>query len=141
VRSIDREFSSPREQPTSGRGWLWFGVLGGAIAWLLHLLLAYGIAEFGCASSFRDLRLGGFSGVTWLEGLATLLSLLLAGFASLVAQRNRTALADQIQAAQSDASDPRLFMARSGVLTSRLFLFVIVVQSLPILYYLRECGT
>lgn len=118
---------------------LWFGVMGGAVAWTLHLLLAYGVAEFGCISPFRNMRLLGFSGVAWLEGLVTLVMLGIALFASKVAKRNSQAVAGELNATQLEPHDARVFMARSGILTSRLFIFIIIVQSLPILFYLREC--
>ena len=118
---------------------LWFGVLGGAIAWLLHLLLSYGVSEFGCVSAFAETRLLGFSGVAWLEAGVSLLALILASGASLIAQRNGRYFSGEVDAARLESGDPRVFMARSGVLASRLFVFIILVQTLPILFYLREC--
>lgn len=79
---------SPERQRLATDAWLWFGVLGGAIAWMLHLLLAYAIAEFGCVSPFHEVKRLGLSGVAWLEGLASLPMLGLAIFANIVAQRN-----------------------------------------------------
>lgn len=118
---------------------LWFGVLGGAMAWLLHLLLSYGVSEFGCVSAFADTRLLGFSGVAWLEAGVSVLALALAIGASVIAQRNRRLLSGEVNAARLESGDPRVFMARSGVLASGLFVFIILVQTLPILFYLREC--
>ncbi len=118
---------------------LWFGAMGGAVAWTLHLLLAYAVAEFGCISPFREVRFLGFSGVAWLEVLLTLVMLVIAILASLVAKRNSKALTGHVKANDLESHDARVFMARSGVLTSRLFVFIIMVQSLPILFYLREC--
>lgn len=34
---------------------LWFATLGGAVAWSVHLLLAWGIDELACASGHRDI--------------------------------------------------------------------------------------
>lgn len=130
----------PTDKPAGGTDlWLWFGVLGGAIAWLIHLLLSYAIAEFGCVSPFRETRLWGLSGVAWLESAASVLSVTLAMAAVVVAQRNKRYIPDDADVVQFESSDPRAFMARSGVLASALFLFIILVQTLPIFYYLRNC--
>ena len=118
---------------------LWFGVLGGAIAWLLHLLLAYGIAEFGCVSGVGDTHFLGFSGVAVLELIVTCITLAVAISASLIAQRNLHRLVDHDLTTEQETHDPRALMARSGVLASRLFVFIIAVQSIPIFFYLRKC--
>lgn len=119
---------------------LWFGVMGGAIAWLIHLLGSYGIAEFGCVSPFRETRLWGLTGVAWLElGLGALMAAL-ALAATLVAQRNkRYASGSAADTVHFESSDPRAFMARTGAVSSALFLFIILVQTVPIFYYLRDC--
>lgn len=118
---------------------LWFGVMGGPVAWTLHILLAYGVAEFGCISPFRKVHFIGFSGVAWLEVLVMLVMLVIAVFASMVAGRNSELVTGHLKATHLEPHDARVFMARSGVLSSRLFIFIIIVQSLPILFYLREC--
>ena len=118
---------------------LWFGALGSAVAWLLHLLLAYGIAEFGCVSPFREVRLAGLTGVAWLEIAASLLSLLIAAAATGIAQRSRRRLVGEGDAAVYETGDARVFMARTGVISGRIFLFIILVQALPILYFLHDC--
>jgi hypothetical protein len=131
--------SSPEHRSKVTDAWLWFGVLGGAIAWLLHLLLAYAIAEFGCVSDFRDVRWLEFSGVAWLIGGMSALTLALAIWADIVAQRNGRYFAGEVKATRLEDHDPRVFMARSGVLSNRIFIFIIAAQTLPILYYLRDC--
>lgn len=118
---------------------LWFAVLGGAVAWTLHLLLSYAIGEFGCVSPFQDLRWGGISGVAWLGIGVTVITLAAAVAATVVAGRIKRRLLDGADAAHYEASDGRVFMARSGVMASGIFAFIILVQALPILYYLRGC--
>jgi hypothetical protein len=51
-REFEREISRPA---------LWFTLWSGAVAWLLHLLLVYGIAEFGCGSGLGDRQVLGIS--------------------------------------------------------------------------------
>lgn len=45
---------------------LWFGVMGGAVAWFLHFVLAYLIAEFGCVNGWGEVHWLGLSAVAWL---------------------------------------------------------------------------
>jgi len=129
----------PDHRGTVAHAWLWVGLMGGAIAWVLHLLLAYGIAEFGCASTVGQTQWLGFSAVAWLEAIASVAMLVAAILSSVIAKRNQIAFSQAETANRLEPQDPRLFMARSGVLTSRLFVFIIAVQSLPLMFYLREC--
>ena len=130
----------PSAEPNVGSDvWLLLGVFGGAIAWLLHLVLAYLVAEFGCVSSFRDVRWLGFSGVTWLEVAVSLFALALAIGSNRIANRIGGQFQGAVNDQQLEPHDPRVFLSRSGVLSSRLFILIIAVESLPILYYLREC--
>lgn len=135
-QDIGRQLNEPGQ---GGDLLLWFGVLGSAVAWLAHLLLSYGIAEFGCVSPFREVRLAGLSGVAWLEIGASAVTLVVAVVATWVAQRSRRRLVGDGDAEVYESVDGRIFMARTGVITGRLFVFIILVQTLPILYYLRGC--
>lgn len=111
---------------------LWFGLLGGAVAWLVHLLLAYVIAEFGCLSPLATHTLLGVTAVAWMLLAATLVTLAGAVAATLVALRSDRRLRDHHEFAGA-------YMARLGLITSGLFVFIILVQSLPIFYYLSSC--
>ncbi|MBA4068055.1 MAG: hypothetical protein C0501_31000 [Isosphaera sp.] len=129
------------EQGT-GRGevarWrLWFGLLGGAGAWTEHLLLAYAVAEFGCRTpAGHDTHLG-LTVVTWLLVGVSAASLLVALAATWVAHRSRGRLSRDGDPAAEDA--PRAYLATAGLIQSGAFAFVILVESVPILYYLRDC--
>jgi predicted ferric reductase len=118
---------------------LWFGLLGGAIAWLIHLVLAYAIAEFGCVSPFHDKFLWGFSGVAWLITAVTVMCLAIASASLFLARRSQARFASAVVAMQVEPHDVRVFMSRFGVITSNLFILFIVVQTIPILFYLRGC--
>lgn len=118
---------------------LWIGLLGGGVAWLLHLLGSYGVAEFGCVSRFSAVKFAGFSGVAWLEAGVSLAAVALAVAASLVSHHCRRKLASASTGQAGDADDARTFMAQSAVVASWLFVFIILVQSLPFMFYLREC--
>ena len=120
-------------------GRLWFGMFGGAIAWLVHLLVAYGIAEFGCASAFSDVRWGNLSGVAWLEIAVSAVAFLTAVVASLVARRQRRVSYQYIYHNYERRDSPFAFLGRSGVIANVMFAFIIAVQSVPIFFYLSSC--
>lgn len=125
------------ESPVS-RGALWFGLLGGAGAWTIHLLAAYAAAEFGCVSGLSSREYMNVSFVAWLEIALTAMTTLFAGVATLVAWRtHRRLLARSAERDEALAAEQNT--AWAGLLTSGLFMFIIVFESIPILYYLRSC--
>lgn len=123
-----------------GRGLLWFGLLGGGGAWTLHLLSAYIIAEFGCISGLDEIRFAGITQVAWLILGASALMLLVAALVTLLAYRvtRRLAVASRDPLAAEDL-DAEVYMARIGYITSGVFLLIILVQTVPVLYFLRSC--
>jgi heme/copper-type cytochrome/quinol oxidase subunit 2 len=116
---------------------LWFGLWGGGVAWLLHLLLVYGIAEFGCLSGLGQVRAAGITVVAWLLIGASVLTLLIAGAALLVALRSRDRANAAGQTAPGD--DAELFVGRAGWIATALFLAIILIQSIPIFFFLKDC--
>jgi hypothetical protein len=120
-----------------GRPALWFGLLGGASAWTAHLLLAYGVAEFGCVSGLGERIYLGISIVAWLEVAATVLTTVIAASAAIVAHRCHGILRSQ-KLKEADAAAAE-YTARAGFITSGIFTFIILFESIPILYYLRTC--
>jgi hypothetical protein len=122
------------------RGALWFGFLGGGVAWTGHLLSAYLIGEFGCVSGLGERHVRGVTVVAWLIIAASLAALLLAGAATFIAYRNRERLAGEPQPDRTrDQSNPELEMARTGMIASAWFMLIIAVETIPIFYYLRHC--
>jgi hypothetical protein len=115
---------------------LWFGLLGGALSWLVHLLAAYAAAEFGCVGGLGEHQRLGISLVAWLVLAATGATLLAALAAALVAYRSYRRLPD---APDDTATGAERLTAWAGVLTSGLFALVIAFESIPILYFLRGC--
>lgn len=117
---------------------LWFGLLGGAVAWLVHLLSAYAIAEFGCVGTLTSIVFLTITAVAWMEIGVSLLTLLAAIAAVVVAYRSRRRLQAKTE---NEAAVPRgeLFLARTGLITSILFVLVILVESVPIFFYLQGC--
>jgi hypothetical protein len=120
------------------RGALWFGLLGGAIAWTLHLMLAYVVAEFGCVGRWGERSYQGITLVAWLEVALTVATVLAAGAATFVAYRIHRCLRSEA-AAETSAVAAEHNIAWAGFLTSGLFTIVILFESIPILYYLQSC--
>lgn len=117
---------------------LMFGLLGGALAWLGHLLAVYVIAEFGCLSRLRDVLFLGMTAVAWLILAVSLLTFLAAAAATAVAWLAWR----RLQAYSHEATDPRgaaAHFAWAGVLMSGLFTFVIAAETIPIFWFLKEC--
>jgi hypothetical protein len=120
---------------------LWFGLLGGALAWTAHLMFAYAIAEFGCVGGWGH---GGYldiSLVAWLEVLLTVVTAAVAAAATFVAYRCylSSATAPLDSAASGSARDTDRYTAYVGLLSGSLFFFVILFESIPIFFYLRHC--
>ena len=117
---------------------LWFGLFGGAIAWTIHLMSAYAVAEFGCVGSLGERSYWYISHVAWLELALTAAGLLVAAAATVVAYRNQRPLISSTHDALP-AREAERQTARVGLITSGIFTFIILFQSIPILFYLRSC--
>lgn len=128
--------STVAHDPPVRRGALWFGLFGGAVAWTIHLMFAYAIAEFGCVGWSHDRLVLGLTRVAMLEILLTLVTAGAGALATFVAWKSLRQLP-----AEADASETRSERSTAwiGVLTSGTFTFVILFESIPILFYLRDC--
>lgn len=107
------------------RGTLWMAFWGGAIAWLVHLLLLYGFSEFGCLGPWRGWRLGGVSATAWALLATTLLTAGLAGLAGWASWR--------LWRGQAVA-------AHMALILNATFFGIILYQAIPIFYFLGDCG-
>jgi hypothetical protein len=114
---------------------LWFGLLGGAAAWSVHLLFAYGIAEFGCLSQLGERHYLAISLVAWLELALTVATTLAAAAATAVAYF----LDRRLRSSASAEGAAMQYTARAGLLASGMFTLVILFESIPILYYWNRC--
>jgi hypothetical protein len=119
------------------RALIWFVLLGGATAWTLHLLLAYGVAEFGCLSGMGKIEMGGLTWVAWMLLGVSALAAGLAGVAIVVSLRLHRRLRAGGAGGEGDRSTA--FSVRLGLISNVVFAGVIVVQTIPIFYYLRGC--
>jgi phage-related holin len=131
---------SPVQHRSGRRVLLWFGFLGGAVAWSIHLVAAALIAEWGCFSGLQQTMYGGITLVAWLLILLSVAMFLIAVLATAAAyavKKRLPVLAEGGELAPHDEMD--LFLARFGVAASGVFVFIIAAESLPILYFLSDC--
>jgi hypothetical protein len=126
----------PVPNPVS-RGKLWFGFCGGGVAWTFHLIAAYVIAEFGCLGGWQTVLFAGVTAVSWSLLAVSALAMAAAAAATWVSWKAR----DQLVAGEAPPEQPgsEIYMARAGLFASGSFLFVIVVQTIPIFFFLGDC--
>jgi hypothetical protein len=120
------------------RASLWFGLFGGAIAWTIHFMAAYVVAEFGCVGGLGERSFWNISLVAWLELILTVAAVLVAAVSTTVAYRCQLRFASETDGAGAAQLAAR-YTARAGLLTSGIFTFVILFESIPILFYLHSC--
>jgi hypothetical protein len=129
--------------PGVKRSQLWFGLLGGAIAWLLHLIVASIISEWGCTAGLYRREIFGITMVTWMLIAISILMLLLALLATWSAHRvnrhYREAAEQEPGFIEPDSHGTDVFMAQTGLWSSWLFVFIIAAQCVPIFFFLKEC--
>lgn len=106
-------------------------VLGGALAWSLHLLGAWLLAEFRCVAAREEaatLGIGATSALLLALSAAALSAAVFATWVGWIDGRRLTG-----------TESPYLYLARFGKLTNAVFTLVIAFQSVPIFYFLRGC--
>jgi hypothetical protein len=133
-KAIERDLGI-QHGPVSRWG-LRFSIVGGGVAWTLHLLLSYVAAEFGCILGLDTSRFLGLTAVVWLLAAVTLGSLGLGVWATLVSFSSRKKLRGH---ERTEDCQGELFTATVGLIANIFFVFVILVQAIPIFYFLREC--
>jgi hypothetical protein len=127
-----------QQQHRINRTALWYGALGGMLAWTLHILLAYLIAEFGCETGQDAHVYAGVMLPAWLLlGMSAIMIVLSAGSTA-----SAYACLRRIRASNSDdtlRSESQHYLARAGVISGALFTLIIVVQTIPTFFYLSGC--
>ena len=129
------------------RARIWLGLWGGGLAWLVHFLTIYALAEFGGLSGLGERLVLGVSLVVWLVFAATLLTLLAAGAAIRIswstsrrAREHDSATSGDLDADAAPGPASDLFAGRVGWIAGALFAVAIVFEAIPALFYLRACG-
>jgi hypothetical protein len=119
----------------------WYALLGGAIAWALHFVVTYAIAEVACRSDRLDVVLLGLPAPHLFAYAATLLAGATAIGAAVVAYglAPNGVRADPVDAAGEHEALGRLrFIAYAGVIINGLFLVATIAGGLPY-FFLRAC--
>jgi putative membrane protein len=106
------------------RGAITFGILGGFLAWFLHLLVSFWLVPFICDPE----RI-------WILHLVTIAMGLIAAAATGVAWRTHRRLAGVPSPDRTSE-----FLALFGMLLSGFFLFLILFEGLPALIQADPCG-
>lgn len=109
-----------------------FALLGGAVAWTLHLLGCYAVAEFGVLSGFVDNTWAGLDAVSWLLLGWSAAMLALAALATRTSTRLRGPVPTD-----DDLRQTVEFCARFGRASNLAFLAIIAVQTVPVFFFLR----
>jgi hypothetical protein len=110
---------------------LWFGILGGAFAWAVQLALGDMFSELGCEA-------GGFGGLSIVLIAITVVAAAVAAWALVVAWRAHAAM--RAGGREDIPFERAAFMALAGVLSSSLFLLLIVMGGIVPHLFLETCG-
>jgi hypothetical protein len=112
---------------------LWIALVGGGVAWMLRFLVVWIISEFGCIGAQPAWSTGLGTAVVMM--LASLPFIALAGFATFLSYRAYRA----DDAPRSDHSETQLFFAKTGLIVNPLFAAIMLVESIPMFFFLNEC--
>jgi len=110
---------------------LWYGVLGGAVAWAVHVLVAWGIDELACAAGSERVS----AVPLWQAvGLSVLIPALVTAGSLLVAALvwRRTTRA-QRAGAEDPAYGRARMLATLGIWANLLFLAIILLGGIAVL--------
>jgi hypothetical protein len=107
---------------------LWFGLLGGAVAWFIHLTASYLLSESACATTLGGQELLGVPASLLLQLAITLVAGLVALAAAVAGYRSWTVWKHEMAAGSSG------FVGLAGFILSSMFLFIIIVETIPALF-------
>jgi hypothetical protein len=110
---------------------VWFGLFGGAAAWSVHLLSASAIAEWGYYAGLSQVKWLGLNAIEWLILGVTVTTLAISAAATWVAYR----AAGRVRRTDGGEShNTCLFLTYAGIATSGTFMFIILAQSVPLIF-------
>jgi hypothetical protein len=113
--------AAPRRAEAQSTLPLWFSLLAGPLAWTAHLLLSYALVAVACAT-----------GQTIILHAVTALTLAPTAWAGVVGYRAWKEHRNGERGGSRSGAGYRPFMALSGVLSSALFFYVILLEGLPV---------
>jgi hypothetical protein len=111
--------------------------LGTSILWFLAFIYSWALAEFGCQSTPADISWRGVGAVAWFQlggrGILILANIGLIYYAYKV--KSEYARQDQ----QNETAAMNFFLAKSGFIASLILLAVMLVETVPVFYFLNIC--
>lgn len=113
-----------RELPRSRAALAWFGALGSAAAWGLHLTVTYWYAEGACHNE---------TGLSSLEGVIVVLTLVLGAISLASGLAAWSTWREVRSGAESDPRGRLLLLAMAGLIGAVLFSFAIVLEGVGVL--------
>lgn len=120
----------------AGPRWLWFGVLGGALAWGAHLLVAWASVELACSQGHTEIIGLRLSAVVWTM---TIGPAVVAAAAGTVAWRALAVLRRAEQSPPAGVASRRIgrarLLAEIGVWIDALALLMIVFGGIAVLTF------
>lgn len=118
-----------------GRLALGVALLGAPLAWTIHFLLSWGIAEWSGLSGTLTNTILGVTSRAWLLIGVSIVAVAIGLASTFIAHW----CVRRLKPLEADATGTAAwFVARTGVVNGYLFTFVVAVESLPIFYYLRD---
>jgi heme/copper-type cytochrome/quinol oxidase subunit 2 len=128
---------------TIGLGALWFGLFGAPLAWSAQLLLNYGLVAHACFPASIPRTAPMFDALWVVVLIASLAAAIVAVLALSTAirgwRRTREEHPGGHEALLERGEGRTRFMAIAGILLSTIFLFGIVMNTLP-LFLVSPCG-
>jgi hypothetical protein len=118
---------------------LWFGLLGGALAWATHFLVSYILVSVACVSNYFAWQIAGLNGLLLVLLLATIIAATVTTVALVTAYRSWQRTGEGAEPSDEGPRGRDAYMSVAGVILNSLFLFLIALETVP-LFVLRACG-
>lgn len=137
-RQQDRDADNPSDRAAAWAGprWVWFGVLGGPISWLVHLYVAWGVVEVSCTagrSTFAGVDLGILVPLaTIVPAVVTAAALVVSIRAAVILGRAESDPPDQVPARRIGRAG---FMVRVGAVLDGLSLLMIIFGGVAVIMF------
>lgn len=113
--------------------------LAGPLAWSVQLMVNYFLVEAACMSGVLLFWTGPLSMAAWIMLVVTLLALVATAYGGWVSFQAREQVQAEAEGDEERATQRALFMARTGIYLSVIFLLLVLITGLPVLV-LHPCA-
>lgn len=114
-----------------------YSILAGPILWFVHFVAVYSLAEFGCRANFINAAFLTPETIRLLILVITLVIIVAVGAGGVWAYQGWRSFARK-GSNDTDSEMREYFLIRVGMMLSGLFLFSIIVTTVPI-FFLSTC--